>query len=576
MRTALATVTSLLLLSASAHAADVTAQSKVDAVTVFPAGAEVVRVGKVKLEQGEHVVIFNDVPAQAAPNSIRVEGRGTGKLEIGSVDSRRLVVPRTDEETVASERRRIEDELDAMRDSRAVLDGQVLASETQKTLIANLAQLPVRPQPAPGVAGAPSEDWARVLSIIGTSTAEAVRAGQDAQIRMRDLDHKIEDLEGKLASLAPAREERTEVKIYVSAATPLDADISVYYQVPNASWAALYDARLATGTKEAPPKLELTRRASITQRTGESWDDVTVALSTTRPTAGASAPELFPMTVDYVPEPKPRPVGQLQNAPMDGLARSDARKRMGGGAAGEDAIANETMEMAATAPAPAPIVEAALERNAVAVAAPFQAIFAVPGRLSIPATGEAKRVQLSVDNLEPQLAIRTVPKEDAKAYLYAKLTLPPKATSLLPGSVSLFRDGTFVGNGLLPVLAPGEEHELGFGIDDSVRVRHAIVDDKRGQSGLISSSKTDTRNYRVTIKNLHQREISLTLYDQIPSSQNQDIKVERTGVAPTKENIDDKRGVSIWESKLDADEEKVFEYGYRVTWPSAKAIQYGN
>lgn len=570
MRTAIAAV-SAVLLAGSAQAAEVTAQSKIDAVTVFPSGAEVVRVGKVKLEKGEHVVIFSDVPAQAAPDSIRVEGRSTGKLEIGSVDTRRLFIPSTDEAAAASERRKIEDELDTLRDARAMLDGQVLAAETQKTLIANLAQLPTRPAPGAGAAGAPPEDWSRILALIGSGTSEAIRAGQDAQVRMRDLDHKIEDLEKKLASIAPAREERTEVKVYVSAADALEADVSVRYQVPNASWTALYDARLATGTKDAPPKLELTRRASIAQRTGESWDDVVVVLSTTRPTAGAAAPDLYPMTVDYVPEPKPVAMARPDEQRARNLTAD--RKVMGGLGAGDQDTMAEAAPMAA-APPPAPIAQDAIQRGALAVSAPFQAMFAVPGRLTVPDTGEAKRVQLSEDSIEPQIAIRTVPKDDAKAYLYAKLVLP-KGSPLLPGPVALFRDGTFVGNGLLPVLSPGEDHELGFGIDDSVRVRHSIVEDKRGQAGLISSSKTDTRSYRVTIKNLHQRPVSLTLFDQIPASQNQDIKVERTGLAPTKENVDDKRGVLVWEAKLEPEEEKVFDYGYRVSWPAAKAVEYG-
>ena len=54
---------------------------------------------------------------------------------------------------------------------------------------------------------------------------------------------------------------------------------------------------------------------------------------------------------------------------------------------------------------------------------------------------------------------------------------------MLPGPVALFRDSTFVGNGQLPLLAPGEEHELGFGVDDLIRVRHAIAEQTRGESG---------------------------------------------------------------------------------------------
>jgi uncharacterized protein (TIGR02231 family) len=216
------------------------------------------------------------------------------------------------------------------------------------------------------------------------------------------------------------------------------------------------------------------------------------------------------------------------------------------------------------------------QQKAAVIAAPFQAIYAVPGRLSIPETGEAKRVQLLEESIEPLLVVRTVPKEDTKAFLYAKMMLPRGGSPLLPGTVSLFRDGTFVGTGQLPVLNPGEEHELGFGIDDLVRVKYAVAEEKKGETGLISSSRTDSRNYRITVKNMHERAIQLSVLDQVPVSKNQEIKVEYTGrTPPTKQNVDDKRGVVGWETKLEPDQEQVIEFGYRMTWPAAKNIVLG-
>jgi uncharacterized protein (TIGR02231 family) len=206
----------------------------------------------------------------------------------------------------------------------------------------------------------------------------------------------------------------------------------------------------------------------------------------------------------------------------------------------------------------------------------FQAVYGIPGRATVPTTGEAKRVQIDEMPLEPALTVRTVPKRDEKAFLYAKVTIA-RGTPILPGPVSLFRDATFVGSGRLPLLAPGEEHELGFGVDDAVKVRHAIAEEKRSESGIITSSKTDTRNYRITAKNLHERAINLVVLDQVPVSQNADIKVELIGkTAPTKQNLDDKRGVVAWEIKLEPDQEQVIEHGYRVTWPAAKKVIYGN
>ena len=208
-------------------------------------------------------------------------------------------------------------------------------------------------------------------------------------------------------------------------------------------------------------------------------------------------------------------------------------------------------------------------------AAPFQAVFGVPGRLSVPATGESKRVFLQDDGIEPVLTVRTVPKREAKAYLYAKLILP-KGSPVTAGPVSLFRDGTFVGTGALPVLSPGEDTGSGFGADDQVRVRHAIADEKRGETGLISSARTDSRNFRITVKNMHERAVELVVHDQVPVSQNDDIKVELVGpVQPTKKDIDGKRGIVAFEDQeLEPEEERLIEFGYRVIWPGARTITY--
>ena len=551
-------LSALLLLTVSAAAAEVAATSKVDAVTVFLTGAEVTRVGKVKLEKGEHVITVIDIPASAVPGSIRVDGKATGKLDIASVDTRRTFLARLDAAAMDQERKKIEDEIERLRDEKAASDALVHAAETQKALISNLAQLPTRPAPSNGQGT--SEDWQRVLSTITSGSEDASRRLIEAQVKGRELERKIEDLENKLSTLAPAKSEQTEVKVHVEAASPLEADITIRYQVAGAGWVPFYDARLQTGSKTEPPKLDLARRAAITQKTGEDWQNAVLQLSTARPSANAAAPELYPQTVDFEPELKPVAAQ---------MAKREDRTRA---AAPVDAVAPaEATGGVEPPPAPEPIAE----RTADLTIAPFEATFAVPGRVSVAGNGETKRVVLASEQMEPALSCRTVPKLDPRAYLYAKLTFA-KGTPLLPGQVYLFRDGTFVGTGDIPLLAPGDNHDLGFGLDDQVKVRHAVIEEKRGETGLISSSHTDVRNYRVTVKNMHERPVSLVLMDQMPVSLNQEIKIDYMGkLQPTKSNIEDKRGVMSFESKLEPDEEKVFEYGYRISWPAAKSINYG-
>ncbi|MEE8579100.1 MAG: mucoidy inhibitor MuiA family protein, partial [Hyphomicrobium sp.] len=372
-----------VLLTSSVTAAEVAATSRIDAVTVYLSGAQVVRSAQIMLEEGEHTIVFNDLPAEAVPGSIRVDGKATAKLDIRSVDARRLYIPRADQSLLHAERKRLEDEIEKLRDERGLAQGQQDAAQTQKTLLGNLAQMPGRPlEGKESSQPVPQTDWAQVLALIGTGMTQAQRSALEAEVTKRELDRKIEELEKKLSEVAPARVQQTEVKVFVTAAAPLEADLTVRYQVRNASWRPRYDARLDTGSKTAASRLDLTRRAEIRQSTGESWDNITLRLSTTRPTAQAAAPELHTATVDFEPELKPG----LAAAPPDRMTRALGK------------VAREEAEADALRPMVMPNVVAA---NAAVAAAPFQAVFAVPGRLTIPATGEAKRVQLQENNIEP-------------------------------------------------------------------------------------------------------------------------------------------------------------------------------
>jgi uncharacterized protein (TIGR02231 family) len=554
-----------LALAGAAAAADIKGASRIDAVTVYPAGAEILRTARVKMEKGEHTLLFADLPAEAVAGSIRVEGKATAGLEIGSVDTRTVSIPRADDAVAATERRRVEEAIEKLKDERLALQAAIQAAETQKKLIENLTNLPgASPFGAKAGDGGPAAqpDWGQLFELIGKRAAEAHKAVLDTQIKVREVERRIKDLEGKLASLAPTQQTRTEVKVALAAQEALEADMVIRYQVRNASWTPFYDARLSVGDKAHAPKLQLVRRAAIKQRTGEVWDNVALALSTARPTAGTAAPVLTPWIIDF------------ESDKVALAARPPGPRGFTGGFA-EQAPATAREEEDGRLDRKAATVLAG-ERRARTEVQAFQAVYGIAGRTTVPDTGETKRVQIDEMALDPALMVRTVPKRDQKAYLYAKITTA-KGAPLLPGQVSLFRDSVFVGNGSLPLLAPEEEHELGFGVDDSVRVRHALAEEKRGETGIISTSKTDARSYRISVRNQHPRAIQVSVIDQIPVSQNADITVELTGKSPpSRREVDNKRGILAWDMKLEAAEERVIEFGYRAAWPAAKKVTYGH
>jgi uncharacterized protein (TIGR02231 family) len=553
-------VLALSVFMSDAFAADVAAASKVDAVTVFPSGAEVTRLSKVRLQPGEHTILLNDLPANADANSIRVEGKSLGDLAIGSVDTRRVFVPRAEVEASAVDRKKLETDLEQLNDEKNLLNAAIEAAQAQKKLIAQLTDLPGRPVPA-GMQAPAQPDWAALAQLIGERTAAAQKIILDTQVKIREVDRKVVEVRKQISQLAAAPEQRTQVRVAVTATGALEADLTVRYQIGGAGWTPVYDARLTTGSKTAAPKLQLVRRATIVQQTGEIWENVALSLSTTRPTQGSQAPDLQPMLVDVIDPTVRRELGQATGQMM---SRTMAPAPPATPAPIADLAA--AGGLAEAKPKVAQEIAATIEGNA------FQAIYVIGGRNTVATNGEAKRVQIDTSELEPTLTARTVPKRDPKAFLYAKMSTP-KTTAILAGQVALFRDGTYVGNGRFPQLAPGEDHELGFGQDDNIVVKYTVTDEKRSETGIISTSKNEAKSFKITTKSLHPRPMAVRVIDQFPVSLNQEIKVETNSkVPPTAKDPDDKRGLVYWDYTLAPDEERALEFGHRITWPAAKQI----
>lgn len=553
-------------LTTIAAAADQNADSTIGAVTIFPSGAEVKRNATVNLSAGETTIIFPDLPAETVAGSIRIDGESNGQLNIGSVDQRRLFVPQSGSDSDGSERKRIEEEIEKLQDQRRLLEGRIEASETRRALIKNLSNLPNVPPGREGAGSAAAPNWTELLGVISTGINDVNESIVSANVAIRETDRKIADLQRKLNELAPKRVERTEVKVHVTADKELEAKLTVTYQVRSASWIPSYEARLDSKAKSDEPNLRLVRRAAISQRTGEDWKNIAIKLSTTRPTAGSSAPTLSPLIVDFE---KPKPVTVNRRIAYDAMPAAEQAPAGGAMSQKKDRLGAARLR-AAPPPAPAKPVMAEVEM------APFQAIFAVPGLTDIPSTGERKTVHVTNDDIVAKLRIKAVPKSEATAYLYTIFKLNADAPPLLPGEVSLFRDGSFVGKGRLPLIA-SEEHELGFGSDDLVRIKYAVVQEKRGETGLISTNATDDRNYKITVNNLHKQKIDVTILDQMPVPRDEKITVSLTGSSqPTKKDVDDERGLLAWEFTLQPETEKVIDFGYVVKWPSDRKITYQN
>jgi uncharacterized protein (TIGR02231 family) len=409
-------------------------------------------------------------------------------------------------------------------------------------------------------ANAQNKDWDALFGLLGQRMTDASKAISEAKLRQRALDRSIAELQKSLPDAKGKVEYRTEVRINVTAAAPLEASLILRYQVNSASWSPFYDARLATAEENGAksPRLALARRATITQSTGEDWDDIKLSLSTTRPGTATAAPNLKMLRVDFEAPP-----AQPSGAPADKVSESPAEsvwKPLNYDKRVRAVIGGNIQETQAQ-----PSISA------------FQAVFAIGGKTTIKSAGETKRLQIAAEKADTALYVMAVPRLDHTAYLYAKLAVAKTSSPLLPGPVSLFRDGVFVGSGSLPQLSPGESHALGFGADERVRARQVVLIDKTSETGTFSKSRVEEHSYAITVKNLHARPMNIQVVDRMPVSAQEEIKVDfsvTAGPQPVAIEGENKRGLFRWDLKADPDEEQKLVYVYLVTSPADKKIRY--
>ncbi|MGE3875789.1 MAG: mucoidy inhibitor MuiA family protein [Parvibaculaceae bacterium] len=533
-----------------AMAADIAALSRIDAVTVFPQGAEVTRIAEAHIAAGEHTLVFDGLPAELAPETLRVEGTGGARIEIGSVDSR-LVFASDDGRD--EDRKRVEKDIEALKDERSALDQAVADADYQKGLMQQLASATLTQQPKEGETRIlDAQGLGGVLDLVGTKLASLGRTVLDARLRQREIDRLIADLDKKLASLAPQEEQRLRVSVHLTAAQETEGTFRLRYRVHNAGWQPLYDARLGEMGKDGAAPIELVRRADVVQSTAESWDNVALTLSTARPIGATSAPDLMPMSI----------------AGFDEGRRENFTARGTGNAGGELAAQLSKQEAAGAGRADDDSAAPVEQVQANVAIAGFQALYGIGGRVSVDNTGTAKKVRISTDKIEGKLSALAAPKLDPNAYLTAAFTLSGE-TPLLPGPVMLYREGVFMGEGALPMLSPGEEGKLGFGADDLVKVKRIEVKRRTAEEGLISTSNIDERAFDITIKNLHQAQIPITILDQMPYSTESKITVDTLSgmTPPTVKDFERRRGVMAWTFELAAQDVRVIKHGYKVSWP---------
>ena len=534
----------VLMASASAaNAADIASVSAIESVTVYPDGANVVRIIKVDVPAGDNVVVAPDFPLALDSSSLRVEGEAPVQIAIGAVEAK----PPRPEEPPKLDSARIEQ----LQDEIGHQDDIIAAANLRLKLASSIVEGRVPPPARDGVSASPLAELQPAFGMVQDEALLAARDVRGAAEKKRDLERQIAALKRRVTAAPPSK---MELRINIAAAQAGKATFRVTYTVRAAKWTALYDARLALpGAASAAGSVVIVRRAEIEQHSGEDWAEVPLAVSTLRTAGGTSAAELSPLIVRYRSPPPPLGVASRQMAPQ-----SDAMKES---------------SIAAPVAAPAPMQES----EATADFGGYQVVYRIPGKSSVLSGEGVKNFRLSSSTAVPELVIKSTPALDASVFIEASFKHVEEAP-LLPGRILIYRDGVYVGQGRMPLTPKDEKVRIGFGVDEKVKVERITVSKisttPSGVTGYLAKSKTEEREYKFTVHNGHDIPVVVRIEDRLPVSENDEVKVEVLpgSAPPTEQDVRDRRGVQAWTLSMKPNSDQSLAFGWRVSWPKEKDL----
>ncbi len=551
-----------LLAALPTFAAEIDAESAISAATVYSSGALVTRTVAFQASAGANSIVVDDLPLNFDAASLRVSGTGDVPFSIVSVDHRVDRLPPVFEidgpEQLA---------VDAIEEKLRLLDVEnrahfavIQAAAVREQMIAALIDRePQRLVDEADKLRAGPDTWAAAIAVLAAETTKALAEKNAAQLQIDGNTTKAEDLNVDLAkaqeALAAAQmpaPERSIASVEIASDANVNGTLELNYFVDGAGWEPIYDLRLEQG---AQPRLTIERHARVQQFTGEDWANVALTLSTAQRSDRMDAPGLWELQavlaeVYNVGASNETVSNLVFEAPAEAEVMSDAQK----------AVMPESASVAARE------VLAGISIQGQTV------VYEMAGATNVAGDGTVRQLTIDKASADGGILARATPEFDPHAYLYATIT-NTFGGPILPGRAAAFRDGTFVGEVYVPMIAVGKETILPFGVLDGLEIRRVVVDKEEGDFGIIGTTNRRVEKFEITTESLLDYPIKVTIFDRVPFSEAEDLSVDAYArPEPTEVDFEGKRGVRTWTFDLAGGATQKIEFGFELNWPGDREI----
>jgi len=514
-------------------------ESTIDSVVVYPDQAMVVRTARPQVS-GSDQLVFPDLPGILDDNSVRIRAPG---LKIGEVQ----VKPGYTAEPTPRVKQ-LEDSVKKLgRLTRQYADEESVLEA--KRVFLNSVKVGGPELMSKELTGARVDagSWTSALNFLGDQLTAVDKRQAELEELKADLETVSYAVERELEDVRARVENRKTVVADVVAENSDKYDVTLTYQVPGSvSWEPYYELR-ASPTDET---VDLAYYVRMEQSTNEDWNGVNMALSTAQPSSGGVAPEPRPWYLDlaeaqgYVLQEKAN--RSLNNAEFSRVSANQLSNIVG-------------LQAGVVQPQVTPI-EAGISIQ-----------YAMPGKITLKSGEDAKKFFLHEEKMPADFSYYAYPRIQTASYLRAKIQNSSDFV-FLAGSANTYVGDEFTGKTSLRNIAPGESANPSFGIDDRMKVHHQRTRLFTSRSGLFGNRTRVDFEFKTTVENYHNKPVTMTLVEQIPTSAHNDIKVGLTKL-DVKGAVEDKaNGTYTYTLEMKPQEKVIVNIGYYVEYPTQTKI----
>jgi len=520
-------------------------QSKIEEVTVFFQGAELVHTANTSLQKGINEVWITGLSPNIDRNSVKVK-TSNGVL----VSSFEFSVDYLTEKSLSANAKKIQD---AVKEQQKLLE-QLQTEIKINTGLLNILQKSIDKNTSGSENGLSIDDLIKTMDYYKTKAAELEKALADGKEKEAEARKRLQELKSQLEQES-LKNNRTAGILKLNLSSPVDGrcNFTVSYYTGSAGWTPYYDINVAAPNQP----VKIASKAKVRQVTGIDWEKVRITLSTAIPSAGKVAPLFNTWFLRYMEEIQMRASGVQRSEIMaqNSFSYAKASKEM---AMNEEIVDEELM---------APLT---MDDYVVRSENQLNLIFNIDLPYTIPGNGKEQAIELINQEIAATFKYYCAPKLDTETYLLAEIADWEKL-NLLSGSANITYDGTYVGETYIDVASTQQNLTLTLGNDKRIAVKREKMKEY-SSTGLFGNEVKQEFAYLMTVRNNRNEAARMVLKDQYPISTLKDITVELSkDTTPPTANMTD-LGVVTWEYDMQPGETRTFKLVYTVKYPKGRTL----